>query len=78
MEGLLPLWEASLIERMVNLRCLLLPSCGLTAIPPGKLLPYFLVRSVSSLIPGSFLTTCCGNSIISQEDYCIQSCCHSS
>lgn len=35
MEGLVPLWEEGLPERLGHLRCLLLNSCGLTAIPPG-------------------------------------------
>ena len=42
-EGLIPFCEASLVERMVNLRCLLLPSCGLTSLPSGKLIPLFIV-----------------------------------
>ena len=36
MEGLVPLWEANLVSRLADLRCLLLPSCGLAALPSGK------------------------------------------
>jgi hypothetical protein len=37
MEGMVPLWEEGLTERLVDLRCLLLNSCGLATIPPGGL-----------------------------------------
>lgn len=40
-EGMVPLWESNLADRLSDLRCLLLPSCGLTALPPGKqILPF--------------------------------------
>ena len=35
-EGLLPLWEGSLITRLTSLRSLVLNSSGLTAVPPGE------------------------------------------
>jgi len=38
MEGMVPLWEEGLPERLGDLRCLLLNSCGLVTIPPGLLL----------------------------------------
>ena len=35
MEGLVPLWEDGVVERLTDLRCLLLTSCGLATLPPG-------------------------------------------
>ena len=35
-EGLLPLWEGSIITRLTSLRSLVLNSSGLTAVPSGE------------------------------------------